>query len=320
MDLGVSRDTARAAVRILESEGQVEPQGHGRRRQVINQEPKRRRALRIAVMLHVPMVEQNAEMQRTLVELRHDIETAGDIWIVADKSQSELGDDLSRMDRMVKSTRADAWVIVAPSRKTQEWFSQQSFPTIAFGGASVDFLIAGAAVDVVPPIQEAVRELTSLGHRRIVLIAPPQWRLPAPSRSLQAYLDELRANGVTPSDYHAPEWDQTPDGLHRLLDSLFRVTPPTVLLIVEPPRVLAAMHYLNQRRLRVPEDVSLVCLGQDPMFRWCHPPIAHLRYDLRLPARRIVKWVASVARGKPDRYFELFPAEFDSGGSIDAAK
>jgi DNA-binding LacI/PurR family transcriptional regulator len=264
-------------------------------------------------------MEQNAEMQRTLAMLQYEIEAAEHIWILADKTHSELEDDPQRIAKLVKKSKADAWIVIAPSRQVLAWFSAQTVPTIAFGGASLEFPIAGAAVDILPPVREAVRKLTTLGHRRIVLIAPPQWRQPAPSRTLQGYFDELKAQGITPGEYHAPAWDQTAAGLHALLDSLFRVTPPTALLVVEPPRVLATLSFLNQRRLRVPQDISLVCLGQDPMFHWCHPPLAHLRYDLQLPARRIVKWVAGVARSKHDKKFELFPAEFDAGGSTSTA-
>jgi LacI family transcriptional regulator len=306
-------------MKLLEADGHLQPQGHGRRRQVVNHSESGNRALRVAVLLQLPLMEQNAEMQRTLAMLQHEIEAAGNIWILADKTHVDLEDDSQRISRLVKTTRADAWIVISPSRRMLEWFSSQPVPTIAFGGASLEFSIAGAALDILPPVREAVRNLTKLGHRRIVLISPPQWRQPAPSRTLQAYLDELKAQGVTPGEYHAPAWEQSGDGLHALLDSLFRVTPPTALLVVEPPRVLATLHFLNQRRLRVPQDVSLVCLGQDPMFHWCHPPIAHLRYDLQLPARHIVKWVAGVARGKNNRKFELFPTEFDAGGSIGPA-
>jgi DNA-binding LacI/PurR family transcriptional regulator len=318
-ELGVSRDTLRRALKLLEADGHLQPQGHGRRRQVISQGRSGQRALRVGVLLHLPLLEQNSEMQRTLAMLQYEIEAAGHIWILADKTHGELGDDLQRIARVVKRARADAWIVIAPSRKVLGWFSAQPVPAITFGGASMEFSIAGAAVDILSPVREAVRHLTKLGHRRIVLIAPPQWRTPAPSRTLQGYLDELKAQGVNPSEYHAPAWDQSATGLHTLLDSLFRVTPPTALLVVEPPRVLATLHFLNQRRLRVPQDVSLMCLGQDPMFAWCHPPLAHLCYDLQLPARRIVKWVAAVARDKQDQKYELFPAAFDPGGSIGAA-
>jgi DNA-binding LacI/PurR family transcriptional regulator len=258
-------------------------------------------------------------MQRTLAMLEHEIEAAGHIWIVADKTHIDLEDDPRRLAKLLKATRADAWIVIAPSCRTMQWFSAQAVPIINFGGASLDLPVAGAGVDILPPIRSAIRHLTSLGHRRIVLIAPPQWREPKPSRSLQAYFNELTAQGITPSEYHAPDWDQSAAGLHALLDSLFRVTPPTALLVVEPPRVLATLQFLNQRRLRVPQDVSFVCLGQDQMFHWCHPPLAHLRYDLQLPARRIVKWVSAVALGKHDQEFELFPAEIDFGGSIGPA-
>jgi DNA-binding LacI/PurR family transcriptional regulator len=305
-------------MRLLEADGYLKPQGHGRRRQVVEGRTGRR-ALRVGVLLHLPLTEQNTEMQRTLARLQNEIEAAGHIWIIADKTQGDLDDDPQRIARLAKVTRADAWIVVSPSRQVLDWFSANPVPAIAFGGASLEYTLAGAAIDIVPPVREAVRQLAALGHRRIVLVAPPHWRLPAPSRTLQAYLDELSAQGIAPGEYHAPAWEQSAAGLHQLLDSLFRVTPPTALLVVEPPRVLATLHFLNQRRLRVPQEISVVCLGQDPMFHWCHPPLAHLRYDLQLPARRIVKWVAAVARGNHDQLFKLFPAEFDAGGSIGAA-
>jgi hypothetical protein len=166
--------------------------------------------------------------------LQHDIEVAGHIWILAEKAHCELDDHPNRLARLLKSVRADAWVVISPSRSILSWFSEQSLPAIAFGGATTEFPLAGAGVNIVPPVREAVQRLTSLGHRRIVLIAPPHWRQPTPSRTLQAYFDELTVQGITPSEYHAPDWEQSASGLNRLLESLFRVTPPTALLVVEP--------------------------------------------------------------------------------------
>lgn len=188
-----------------------------------------------------------------------------------------------------------------------EWFVKQEVPAFAFGGLCSELAIAGSGIDGVPAVRAAVRHLTALGHRRIVLISPPGWQ--------HAFLDELLAQGITAGEYNAPAWVETPAGLHALLNSLFRVTAPTALILVEPPRMLAVLYFLNQRALRLPQDVSLVCFGQDSMFEWCDPPIAHFRYDLALPRRRIVKWIEAVKRGTSDYSRRIFPAEFDPGGS-----
>ena len=318
-ELGVSRGSLRAAVRLLESEGHVSCHGSGRRRQASSKPSALRQALRIGVLLQSPHAKQNAEMQRTLADLRHDVEVAGHVMVVASKAHQDLGDDPRKLSRLVADVEADAWIVVAGSRALLEWFSAQDLPAVAFGGACVGLPLAGSGIDFVPPIRAAVRHLVSLGHRRLVLIAPRHWREPKPSRILQAYFDELLIQGIPAGEYNAPTWEEDAAGLYRLLHSLFRVTPPSALLIVEPPRVLAVMQFLNQQGLRVPSDVSLVCLGQDSMFDWCEPPVAHVRYDLNLPMQRIVKWIAAISHGTSERKIRLFPAQFDTGGSTGPA-
>ena len=318
-ELGVSRGSLRAAVKVLEAQGDVTCHGAGRRRQASRRLSAPRHALRIGLLLQLPLAKQNAEMQRTLAELRHDVESAGHVLVIARKAHQDLGDDLRKLSKLVAEVEAHAWIVVAGSRGLLEWFSTRNVPAIAFGGASVELPIAGSSIDVAPPIRAAVRHLVSLGHRRIVLIAPRHWREPKPSRSLQAYFDELLAHEIAAGEYNAPAWQEDATGLHRLLDSLFRVTSPSALLIVEPPRMLAVMQFLNRHALHVPRDVSLVCLGQDSMFAWCDPPMAHFSYDLHLPLKRIVKWIAALSRGTHERQFRLFPAQFDPGGSTGPA-
>ena len=314
-ELGVSRDSLRAAVKLLETEGHVTAEGPGRHRRISAGIHGAPRALRIGVLLHLPMEKQNAEMQRTLGELRHDIDSAGHVWVPQNKTRRELEGHPERIAKVVAGADADAWIVVSGSSGLLEWFVKQKVPAIAFGGSRSEMPIAGSAIDGVPAVRAAVRHLTALGHRRIVLISPSSWRQPIPSRTQQAFLDELLAQGIAASEYNAPTWAETPAGLQVLLHSLFRVTAPTGLLLVEPPRVLAVLYFLNQRSLRIPQDVSLVCLGQDSMFEWCDPPLAHLRYDLALPRQRIVKWIEAVKHGTSDHSFRSFPAEFDPGGS-----
>ena len=314
-ELGVSRDSISAALKVLENEGNLTPQGPGRNRQISERIQRPKRALRVGILLHLPMDKQNAEMQRTLTELRHDIDKAGHVWVPANNAHWKLDGHPERIAKVVAEATADAWIVVAGSRGLLEWFAQQAAPTIAFGGASAGLPLASSMIDAVPAMQAAVRQLTALGHRRIALISPSSWKTP-PSRLQQAFLEELVNQGIPAGEYNAPAWEENAAGLQKLLHSLFRVTAPTALLVVEPPRTLAVLHFLNQRALRIPQDVSLVCFGQDSMFEWSDPPFAHIRYDLALPRKRIIKWIDAVSRGASDRSFRTFPAEFVPGGSI----
>jgi DNA-binding LacI/PurR family transcriptional regulator len=116
--------------------------------------------------------------------------------------------------------------------------------------------------------------------------------------------------------YHLPDWEESVRGFHSRLDSLFQVTPPTALIIEEAPLFTAVQQFLSQRKLRVPQDVSLVCTDADVSFEWCRPTISHIRWDSRPIVRRIVRWAANVSTGKKDLHQSLTQAEFVQGGTI----
>ena len=101
-----------------------------------------------------------------------------------------------------------------------------------------------------------------------------------------------------------------------MLECLFLHSPPTALIVDEVPRYIAAAEFLARRGINVPEQVSLVSTDDDPSLAWCHPPIAHMRWDPVPVIRRVVRWVDAVRKGNPDREINNFPAEFVPGGSI----
>jgi DNA-binding LacI/PurR family transcriptional regulator len=100
-----------------------------------------------------------------------------------------------------------------------------------------------------------------------------------------------------------------------LLGILFKRTPPTALIIDEIPNFFATVAFCARHGIRVPEQVSLVSTDCDALLDWCHPPIAHMRWDPKPIIRRVVRWVDAVRKGKTDRKIINFPAEFIPGGS-----
>jgi DNA-binding LacI/PurR family transcriptional regulator len=165
----------------------------------------------------------------------------------------------------------------------------------------------------------AAVQVIELGHRRISHLCHRQQRLPQPSKAGQALLDELEAAGIKVGDFNLPDWEPTKEGFAAQLDSMFRYTPPTALILDEPHLYSAALHFLAERGLRVPHDVSLICTDADPSFIWCQPSVAHIRWDQLPVVRRIVRWTNKVARGKDDCRKTLTKAEFVEGGTVGPA-
>lgn len=317
-ELEINPKTVEAALNLLENEGLLVSRGPGRRRKIVLPDSDSGLAvplLRVALLV----LDSPARGADYMIELRHLLEEAGHTPFFPDKTLHSLGMDVGRVAKFVNQTPADAWVVSAGSREVLEWFSAQPLPAFALFGRRRGLPIASAGPDKGPVFAAVTRHLIGLGHRRISLLCRRQRRQPQPGQPERAYLDTLEAAGIQTGEFHLPEWEESQAGFQQKLESLFRNTPPTALILDEPILYHAAFHYLARRQLRVPEDVSLVCTDHDPGFAWCRPSVAHIRWDYRPVVRRVVRWIHDVARGKDDRRQTLTKAEFIEGGTIGPA-
>ncbi len=313
----VSTSVLRGALQKLEAEGVITAGGLGRCRRIVPPEQGGAplRPLRVGLLLH----DSINDTDPILWEIQRDLEAAGHIVTIPKKSQIELNYKVSSIICMVTETAADAWIICAGSRELLEWFAGQSIPSIALYGRSGGLALARAGPDKVPAYLDATRQLIALGHRRIVLITLAGRRKPIPGAIERMVLEEIRAHGIGTGPYNLPDWEETPEGFNALLENLFRTTPPTALIIDETQKLIAAMQFLARRHIDVPGQVSLVSPDFDKELSWCHPTIAHMEWNTGQIIRRIVRWVAAVRNGNPDRETINFPATFVPGGSIGPA-
>lgn len=316
-DLGVGVNTVEAALRQLESEGLLINQG--RRRPRLIRAPEGgiiRTALRVALLTNEP-----ADFNETFIAaLPHDLEKAGHVPVNPGKSMHDLKMDVGRIARLVKQTATDAWVVVAGPREVLEWFRAREVPAFALFGRRNGLPIAGAGPDNLTPFMIATRRMIALGHRRIVAICRRERRVPVPGDAERALLAELAQHGIPSSDYNLPDWQETGEGLRKLLVALFRTTPPTALIFDEGQILAAAQQFLAQHNIQVPQDVSLFCTFSDPTFAFCVPPMAEIRWDTRHVTRAVLRWAGRIAMGGEYRRQVLFKAEFVSGGTIGPVK
>jgi DNA-binding LacI/PurR family transcriptional regulator len=314
-ELGVNAKTIEAALRQLEREGLVENPGKGIRRRIAERGVRRAAPLRIALLLS----EQKDRGVDYIVDIRHHLIHAGHDAFHAEKALVDLGMNPARIADLVGRTAADAWIVVAGSLEVLEWFASAPVPAFALFGPIAGVPIAGAGPRKAPAIAEAARTLLGLGHRRVAMLVRPRRLLPVPGLPEQAFLEELKAHGIAPAPYHLPHWEETPERFHGMLDSLFRVTPPTALIVDEPGFFIAVMQYCLSRRIRVPEDLSLVCTDDDPAFAWCHRSVAHIAWSRGPIVRRVFQWADHLSRGTVERRQVFSRAKFVSGDTIGPA-
>lgn len=310
--LGISPMTVVRALALLEREGLLIPQGNGLQRKIRSTECGVARKLRIGILAG-----ELADLEvGYAVELQHELEHAGHSVSISRNYLLDPKMTPARLERLMDQNTADARIVISAPREALEWLVGRGMPVLAMFGRRRGLPIAGVGPDKTPAIIMATRKLIELGHRRIVLLNRRMRRLPTPGLAEKSFLAELAAHGITPSSFHLPDWDEDTDGFHGMLDSLFKLTPPTALIIDEVPLFIGVQQFLASRKILVPDQVSLVCNDASQDFQWCRPSVAHIHWDSHPVVRRAVKWAANVALGRNDVTQTLTPAKFVTGGTI----
>ncbi|OYV04904.1 MAG: hypothetical protein CFE26_14400, partial [Verrucomicrobiales bacterium VVV1] len=225
-ELGVNHKTAKAALAMLEREGLLETRGPGRERSIRDMP-----ALPVSRRIMFLAYERSDLHTGYLVKIIHRLEAAGHRAGFATKTLEDLGMDENRVARFVAKTEADAWVVVAGSREILEWFATQALPAFALFGRASRISIASAAPEKTNALLELVDRLVGLGHTRIAMLTREDRRKPTIGAVELKYLARLEAHGIRTGPYNLPDWGNDPDALGQGLESLFRHTPPTALIV-----------------------------------------------------------------------------------------
>lgn len=311
--LGVNHKTVESALRDLEYEGLIINKGARQSRSVNSKNLELPNAgIRIAIFLQ----DQSDVRDVMMVEIKHRLEESGHYPFFVNKSMIDLRMNKSRIARIVNSTETDAWILLAAPKEILEWFSKQETPAFAvFGNRLEEVNVAGASPGKSHPVVQATQTLIDLGHRRIILIVRKYQREPI-STSAQAFLDVLNSNGIQSSDFNLPDWEETGEGFNQLLESIFKITPPTAIITDEPFQYLAAHHFMVSRGIQIPKHLSLICSDYDPIFKWCMPSVSHITFSNKPLLRRINDWAQNVKNQKTDLRQTILKATFVPGETI----
>jgi DNA-binding LacI/PurR family transcriptional regulator len=315
--VGVSPQTAQAALLLLEKEGVLKSQGPGRPRRIDMRKISATDlpSLRIAILVY----SASARQQDFMVGIKHELIEAGHSAFYAPWFMPQHGMNVGSMVRNLKRTKADAWIVLSGANPLLEWFVNNKVPAFSVFGRRRDLVIAGIGPDKGEAIAQATRRLIELGHRRIVFLTHTLQRLPEPGAVARSFLNELAAHGLESGPYNLPHWNEDTASLHLCLERLFQHTPPTALIADESALYVIVLQFLQKRRLRMPEDISLISTDWDRHFTWFSPAVSHIGWDMRPLVRRAVNWAANISRGKTDVRQTSIRAEFFEGGTIGPA-
>ena len=312
-DLGVNHKTVKAAIKVLECEGLLINQGRGCARKVVESAIEPLEAMRVGVFYY----DSHTASQSYALDLKQALVEKGYVPVIVPKTlQDDFKMNCKRIAKFAQTFNVDAWIVYAGSSEVLEWFATSGVPSFAIYGRLNAVDIAGVAVRKSEVTSEVLKRLVSYGHKRIVKIVRAERRKPNYGLPERLFLEELESHGISTSSYNIPDWEESPGGLDELLSNLFRVTPPTALIIGDAVLFHSVQNHLSRRGINAPEDISFFCNDYDECFDWVTPTITHLKWDYRPTIRRAVQWLKNISERQEDTNVSYYNAKLIEGETI----
>lgn len=174
----------------------------------------------------------------------------------------------------------------------------RGIPFVMINGYAEGVDAPTVSTDDASAIEQAVRHLASLGHRRIGLAIGPTRLVPA-RRKRDAFCAALeRQLGETDPASHVVSTLFTVEGGQAAAVELLDAGH-TAIVCGSDLMALGAVRAARARGLRVPEDVSVVGFDDSPLIVFADPPLTTIRQPVAALSRTAVDALVSEIAGTP---------------------
>lgn len=293
----VSRCTLRSALGKLRQEGMVETK-HGMGTRVVKPgRAGRRRQSEASIGLLIPRALDHIRHFVTMVinDLRERLFDHGYQISVHDHPEVAAGRLFEFLEKLVGQHHHACWLLVGCGPETQRWFSELRIPAVVSGTCDPSLGLPFVSIDNYALGRHAAMTLLQHGHSRVGAL------LTHSNPGLRSGLaDVFVARGPAASSFTALEVDNGAERVARAVDRLMALSPrPTALFLAESNLYLTAISRLSQLRLRVPEDISLLCRDDEPYLSSLLPAPARYSKNPHSYAKRLVTFMLKTIGSEP---------------------
>lgn len=214
-------------------------------------------------------------------------------------------------EQLALSRRVDGILVYGPLIDGAEDKSPISYSPVVTLGPSSHHNLAGIALDTRQTAETVVAHLHALGHRHIGVITGN----PAASIITHTQLDSFRqalASAGLPYDQQLVRAGTgTPDSGYQAMNSLLtEPRAPTAVFVMSDRMAAGALVAIRQHQRRVPEDISLVGLGDIPIAPYLPPGLTTMRVPAFTLGMRAGALLMALIKGEqPDHAFQFVAAE-----------
>jgi len=287
-DFQVSKQTMMLALRRLEEYGYISPSQPGQARSIIPISgfkhstaltERKPRVVWIAPREENRLYRTDFSIMKALKKkVEQSVRTFETIYFPHISTPSST-DELSEF---LHNNPADLYLVSRVHQKCAQWLAQSSYPIIYMSGDLQPKCLPRVMYQMSEMLPPVIKELVKLGHQRIIYMQSTHYM--SESRDLSSVgrlmVKELDQQGISASHYNCPQWGNSQEDFLSSLESTFKTTPPTALIVHEPWMIVTSLCFFIKSGIRYPDDVSLVCLEPAALLDDCYPHISSLEISI----------------------------------------
>jgi len=221
---------------------------------------------------------------RIVTSIESELQAAGYALLIAN-THNDGAREKARID-LFRSRRVDGLVLGACQVEAPDYLAQlaEELPVVALD-RDLPASGTGVHVDHFHGALQATRYLLNLGHTRIALLTPGSVLRPGRER-IAGFVDAYRERGLTPDPRLIRAEKSAMDyAFSEALGLLSSSAAPTAFLCLGTRILSGVLHALRHAGRSVPDDVSVVSIGDTDLSQLFSPSITSLTWDLEAVGR-----------------------------------
>jgi hypothetical protein len=301
---GVSARTTLAAIEILQQRGVISPARKGARRSIQSNYRPAGEGTK-----HLLLINNKGSLSGEDLRLREAYSAAweegGGKVITRQFDFARYRRPSSLLANAVANYAVDAFLLhVPPIQWTKAAASLR--PVFLSGGQWSGVAVTGVGYDLGIAMTEWIIKLRKIGHERIFI------PLSVPGQEFAAYVRDciakewgLRSDSPILNDFCPIMNERIPEAWQHCWQRAFAMIRPTAVIVTDDLIYLSLSGYCARHGLRIPGDVSIVCLESTEHLEWCDPEPTRMKFPIDSALAWFRKWVIGGCQPMGMRLFHL---------------
>jgi DNA-binding LacI/PurR family transcriptional regulator len=192
---------------------------------------------------------------------------------------------------LIQDNPTDAWILYRAEFQTQKYFQQNAIPTVLFGNAHAGIDLPALTIDYSAALRHCLGSLRRLKHDQTrVLLVLSDTQLAGNLELIETFLKIYGKSAQRQILLYKESTNHVPQLLKEVLQSK---PQPTALITRRTSAALSIHGFITSHcGLKIPQDISLVCLEDAPFMRYLVPEVSRYRVE----NAHVTKYVASVLK------------------------